>query len=74
VTIGRPFVLVGVLVAFAAAVPVHDFMAERRVHPVSLVGGLALLASAPLRFALAQSAPWHAIAAWLVRWTAEARY
>jgi hypothetical protein len=65
--VGRPFVITAVLVLFVAAMPLHDLYSRRRVHPVSLWGGLALLVSGPLRFAMAQSTPWHAVAAWLIR-------
>jgi hypothetical protein len=72
--VGRPLVIVGALFLFVAAMPVSDWLARRRLHPVSVWGGLALLASGPLRFALAQSEPWHAIATWLIRWAARAQY
>ena len=56
-----------VLVAYLAAAPVYDLLNGRRVHRASLWGGLALFASAPIRFALAHSAAWHRVATWLIR-------
>lgn len=51
---------------FVALALIHDWRSGRRVHPIYLWGGLLLLLSGPLRFALGQSAPWHAFARWLV--------
>jgi hypothetical protein len=50
-----------------AAAPVYDLIARRRPNPMSLWGGLALLASGPLRFAVAKTAAWHHFASWLIR-------
>ena len=61
-----PVVLIA-LVAFLAAAPLHDWRARRRVHPVSLWGGAALLASVPIRLAIAHSEIWHRIGSWLIR-------
>jgi hypothetical protein len=55
-----------VMVAFLAAAPFRDRLNGRRAHPVSFWGGLALLASVPLRMAVAQSAAWHRFATWLI--------
>lgn len=74
IAVGRPLLIAAVLFAFVAAAPARDLLARRRMHPVSLWGGLALAASGPLRFGLAQTEPWHRIAIWLVRVTAKAHY
>lgn len=55
-----------VLLAFLAAAPLRDLLTRRRVHPVSLWGGLALFASGPLRLVIAHSAAWHQVALWLI--------
>jgi hypothetical protein len=55
-----------ILLAFLAAAPVHDLLSRRRVHPVSLWGGLALFLSAPVRIAISQTEAWHRFASWLV--------
>jgi len=63
--VNRPIVVPVVLLLFLAARPVADRVAGTRVHPVSLWGGLFLLASLPLRFAVAQTEGWHRVARWL---------
>jgi hypothetical protein len=60
-------VIMGVMVAFLAAAPVRDLWTGRRMHGVSLWGGIALRLSVPVRLAIAYSAPWHRVAAWLIR-------
>ena len=69
VAIGYPAVIPGVLLLFVAAPPVCDLWRRRRPNPVSLWAGLGLLASVPLRFAIARTEPWHALASWLIRST-----
>jgi hypothetical protein len=56
-----------VLLLFLFATPVFDFLARRRQHPVTVWGGVAIVLSVPIRFAIAHTAAWHAIASWLVR-------
>ena len=56
-----------VLLFFLMATPVFDFLARRRQHPVTVWGGVAIVLSIPIRFAIAHTAAWHAIASWLVR-------
>jgi hypothetical protein len=60
-------VIMGALAMFLLAAPVRDRWARRRMHPVSLWGGVALLLSVPVRMAIAYSAPWHRAAEWLIR-------
>jgi hypothetical protein len=60
-------VIMGIMLVFLAAAPISDLLARRRLSRVSLWGGLAVLVSLPLRFAVAQTAPWHALANWLIR-------
>jgi hypothetical protein len=57
----------GIMLVFLAAAPISDVLARRRLSRVSLWGGLAVLVSLPLRFAVAQTAAWHTLANWLVR-------
>ena len=59
-------VIMGIML-FLGAAPIYDFLARRRLSRVSLSAGLAVLVSLPLRFAVAQTAAWHALANWLVR-------
>ena len=67
IAVKQPAVIPMVLLVFVAAMLVHDRLARRRLHAVSLWGGLALLASGPVRLALSQTEAWHHIARWLVR-------
>ncbi|HEY6059359.1 MAG TPA: hypothetical protein VIV10_02130 [Gemmatimonadales bacterium] len=67
VAVGHPAVIGAVLLAFLAAAPVRDLLTRRRMHPVSLWGGLAVLLSVPVRFALSQTVAWHRVASWLIR-------
>ena len=60
-------VIIGIMLVFLAAAPISDLLFRRRLSRVSLWGGLAVLVSLPLRFAVAQTAAWHALANWLVR-------
>jgi hypothetical protein len=69
VAIRYPAVVLGVLLLFVAAPPVCDLWRRRRLNAVSLWGGLSLLASVPLRFAISRTEPWHQLAGWLIRWT-----
>jgi hypothetical protein len=69
VAIRYPAVIPGVLLLFVAAPPVCDLWTRRRPNAVSLWGGLSLLASVPLRFAIARTEPWHALAGWIIRST-----
>jgi hypothetical protein len=50
---------------FVAALVVYDFASEKRIHRATLWGGLAFVASQPLRLAIGPSAPWLAFAGWL---------
>lgn len=60
-------VIMGVMLVFLAAAPICDLLARRRLNRVSLWGGVAVLVSLPLRFAVAQTAVWHTIASWLIQ-------
>jgi hypothetical protein len=67
IAVGHPSVIFAFMLPLLSAAPVYDLIAHRRVNRVSVWGGLALLASGPLRFAVAQSAAWHHLANWLIR-------
>jgi hypothetical protein len=51
--------------AFVVALAVWDFRTRGRLHPATLWGGLAIIASQPLRLVLSGTAPWLAFATWL---------
>jgi hypothetical protein len=44
-----------------------DLLARHRLNRVSLWGGLVVLLSLPLRFAVAHTTAWHSVASWLIR-------
>jgi len=60
-------VIMSVMLLFLATAPICDLLARRRVNRVSLWGGVAVLVSLPLRFAVAQTTSWHMFASWLIR-------
>ena len=45
----------------------HDWRKYHRVHPVFAVGGLAIVASWPLRTLIAHSEWWQPIGEWIAR-------
>ncbi len=51
---------------FLVPMVVWDLASRGRVHPVTLWGGLALIASQPLRFMLSETDAWLAFAGWAV--------
>lgn len=52
---------------FLVALIAYDLVTRRRVHRATLVGGLALVLSQPLRLMLSGTGAWLAFAAWLTR-------
>jgi hypothetical protein len=55
-----------VMMVLLAIAPLSDFASKRKVSTVSLWGGVALLASVPLRIAISHSAVWHEFVKWLL--------
>lgn len=64
---GRPALMIGLLAALVLAPAVYDRLSYSRFHPVSLWGGLLVLAAFPLRGLVGQTAAWHSFAACLLR-------
>jgi hypothetical protein len=62
-----PQAFFGVTVLFIVAVVAYDYWKRRRVHAVSLWGGLFLALSFPGRIALGHTDAWLTFARWLVR-------
>jgi len=62
----RPPRMFGLLLLLVLAVPVRDYVTNRRVHPVAVWGPLIILASFPLRQALAATVAWRHFAEWLI--------
>ena len=56
----------GLLLLLVLAVPVRDYLTSRRVHPVGIWGALVILASFPIRQAIAATAAWRHFAEWLI--------
>lgn len=54
------------LIGLLAAMPIRDYITVRRIHPVTLWGTLAILASFPARQVIGKTAAWHHVAAWLI--------
>jgi hypothetical protein len=52
---------------FIVACVVYDLSSQRRVHPATVWGGLAIVLSQPLRLAISGTALWLGLAAWLTR-------
>jgi hypothetical protein len=63
--IGNPFAYYGLADLFIVALAFWDLRTRRRLHPVTLWGGLALIVSQPARLALSGTAAWLAFAGWL---------
>jgi len=64
-TLGPP-AFFGVGLSFMIAGVVYDLVTRRRVHPVYIWGGSALLLSVPLRLAISNTAAWKSFAASIV--------
>lgn len=62
----RPALMFGLLAALVVAPAARDRFVFSRFHPVSLGGGLLILAAFPLRVLVGRSVLWHSFAAWLV--------
>jgi hypothetical protein len=64
---GGPLLAIGGTIIFVLVCLAWDRAAHGRVHPAFLWGGLFLIVSLPLRFAIGQTAAWGAVAHWLTR-------
>jgi hypothetical protein len=61
---GGPLVGFGLTDLFVVALAIFDFRTRGRLHPVTLWGGLLIIASQPLRFFISDTGPWLAFARW----------
>lgn len=66
IAVRYPVVIFAVILLFVGSAVAYDLWTRRRIHPVTLWGGLGLVASGPIRLAIAASATWHHIARWLI--------
>jgi hypothetical protein len=64
---GGPPVAIGGSTLFVLLCMAYDRRVHGRIHPVFLWGGVLLILSLPLRFALTRSDTWLAVAEWMVR-------
>ncbi len=62
----HPALLLGTTAFFVVAMAIHDRRSRRRVHPVTLWAGSALILSFPIRLALAKTHLWQMFATWLI--------
>jgi hypothetical protein len=63
---GGPPVYFALTDLFVLALGAWDLATRRRLHPVTLWGGLALVLSQPLRLVLSGTDAWMAFARWAV--------
>jgi hypothetical protein len=66
VATGGPPMYFGMSDLFILALAAWDFSTRRRLHPVTLWAGLAIILSQPLTLVVGSSAQWLAFARWLV--------
>jgi hypothetical protein len=59
-----PVLIIGSIVLFMAALAIWDLRSRGRIHPVTIVATIVLVGSWVLRFAIWQTEPWLAFAAW----------
>ena len=62
----RPVLALALTTLFVVAAIGYDYASRRRVHPLYLWGGLAILLSGPLRVLLGRTDLWRSFAAYLV--------
>ena len=63
---GHPLISFLLPYVFILALVIWDWRTIRRIHPATLWGGLAIIGSLPLRFWIAESDAWLALAGWAV--------
>ena len=66
IQLGNPLVFFGLADLFIVALAVWDVRSRGRLHPATLLGGIAIIASQPLRLALSGTPAWNQFAAWAV--------
>jgi hypothetical protein len=62
---GQPPKMFAVLGLLLLALPLHDWLVQRRVHAATVIGVIVIAASFPLRRAIAVSEGWRELARWL---------
>lgn len=56
---------IGVVVAFLTWAIANDWVKQRIVHPVYVIGGGVLLISLPVRFLIARTEAWESVGRWM---------
>jgi hypothetical protein len=64
---GGPMLTIGGTGLFVLVCLVYDRLSHGRIHPAFLWGGLFLIVSLPVRFAVGATGAWHTVAVWLTR-------
>jgi hypothetical protein len=62
---GGPPLAIGATCAFVLVCLLCDRIAHGRIHPAFLWGGVLLMLSLPVRFAVGRTDAWLAVAGWL---------
>ena len=65
--LGGPPTFFGLSDLFIVAMLVYDVVTRGKVHPATIWGGLAIVASQPLRLMISGTPAWLAFAGWLTR-------
>jgi hypothetical protein len=63
-----PLAFFGLTDLFIVAMLIYDLATRRKVHPATIWGGLAIVASQPLRLMISGTPAWLAFAGWLTSW------
>lgn len=66
---GGPLVFFGLSDLFILPVLIYDVVTRRRPHRATLVAGLLIVASHPLRMIIGGTHAWIAFATWITRWS-----
>jgi hypothetical protein len=64
---GGPLTFFALSDLFIVAMVMFDLMTRGKMHPATIWGGLAVVASQPLRLMISGTAAWTAFAGWLIR-------
>ncbi len=65
-----PILFFGIPAILTAGLLIYDWRVNGRMNKPFLIGGIALIASYPLRLVLAGTGAWMAFAAWVTSWAA----
>ena len=63
-----PLAFFGLADLFIVACLIYDLVARRRLHRATVLGGLLIVVSHPLRLVIGNTQSWLAFASWLTQW------